>query len=63
MTDKQRVDQTSVSTLAVCTCGWREMVANRMQAREAILVHARQLHPECVTKASTALHHYRGKHA
>ena len=51
----QRVDATEYTAVAVCTCGWRDIAATRIEAREMIHTHVLACHPGGAAPALSAL--------
>lgn len=51
----QRVDASPLTTLAVCTCGWRDLADDRLHARELIHVHVLAVHPQQQERTRRAL--------
>lgn len=42
--DRQYLDRSAHSVLACCTCGWREMGWNDIQAWDLAVTHGAQVH-------------------
>lgn len=44
MADRQYLDRSVYTVLAVCTCGWRELASNDVAAWECNVTHAALVH-------------------
>ena len=51
---RQWVDVSQAVALALCSCGWRDMRSDHMNARAAITMHVRNCHPEQLASAQRA---------
>ena len=51
---RQRIDASTTSVIALCSCGWRALVGTNVQAWAANLEHARHAHPTQTRQASAA---------
>lgn len=45
MTERQWVDYSTTSSLAVCSCGWRQLCDSKRTAWDASSAHAKHAHP------------------
>ena len=58
MTFSQRVDVSSRTSLAVCGCGWRQLVTGRDQGWARLLEHARSQADHNSDAAALAVRRY-----